>query len=222
MSQCVTFTLPSFTIPRSARHGGPLRMPAGQVGVVRPTAALVTALLLDRDACLAAVATRGLTAAVVGPLWDAMTAWTEVEAVRVIAARDIPRVCTELGVDPTSVERVTLHAATGLLDPWDDSRRRFRNCWRQPDLAPPAVDMPLARTQRMTEVRAARARQLAQSDLEFLRAQETGDVVMQTKLKTYRQQLHDLPATAQPRVDALTTPEQLAAWEPTWPIDPTV
>jgi len=77
-----------------------------------------------------------------------------------------------------------------------------------------------ARTQRMNEVRVVRTLKLAKSDVDFLRAQEKADVVMQDKLKTYRQSLRDLPATEQPNADACTTPEALAAWGPTWPTDP--
>lgn len=98
--------------------------------------------------------------------------------------------------------------------------RRFRTCWRRSGMAIPIVDMPLARTQRMNEVRQERQPRLEKSDVDLLRAQEKVDVVMQDKLKTYRQGLRDLPATEQPNVDALTTPELLVAWKPAWPVDP--
>ena len=98
--------------------------------------------------------------------------------------------------------------------------RRFRSCYRRAGTSLPRIDMPLARGERMNEIRVKRVPRLEKSDVDFLRAQEKADVVMQDKLKTYRQSLRDLPATEQPNADACTTPEALAAWGPTWPTDP--
>ena len=98
--------------------------------------------------------------------------------------------------------------------------RRFRNCWRRVGAGLPTVDMPLARIQRMNEVRTTRSLQLQQSDVDLLRSQETSDLTMQTKLKEYRQKLRDLPATEQPNVEACLTPAQLEAWAPLWPANP--
>ena len=100
--------------------------------------------------------------------------------------------------------------------------RRFRSAWRQAGTGPPTVEMPLARRQRMDEVRTERASKLLKSDVDYLRAQEAANLTLQTRLKDYRQKLRDLPAVEQPNVDAITTPDALAAWEPTWPIDPIV
>ena len=107
---------------------------------------------------------------------------------------------------------------------WSDGstlERRWRGCYRRAGATLPRVDMTLARVQRMNEVRGERASKLTKSDVDLLRASmETSDVVMQNTLRIYRQQLRDLPTTEQPNVEALTTPEQLAAWQPAWPPDP--
>ena len=118
-------------------------------------------------------------------------------------------------VVPPGATNVTEVGLTAL-----PSTRRFRNAWRQVGAVAPQVDMPLARIQRMGEVRVERAPKLTKSDVEFLRAQETGNTTLQASLKDYRQRLRDLPATERPTVDAIATPETLAAWNPAWPIDP--
>lgn len=207
MSHCATFTLPD-----------------GRINIVRPNAVLVAALqaaTIEAAIVLLDEKNQGLTLAVVKPLYDAMAARTELEAIRVIAKRDAPRVAMLHGFLPTDVANLATHEATGLLEPEGlATSRRFRACWRQAGTARPAVDMPLARIQRMNEVRTQRAPKLTKSDVDLLKAQEAADLARQTALKTYRQKLRDLPATEQPAVDACATPEALDAWRPTWPVDP--
>lgn len=130
---------------------------------------------------------------------------TEAEGAAAVIAKDVPP-------DATSIR---------VCDKADvPSSRRFRNCWRRIGPGLPQVDMPLARVQRMNETREGRAPKLTKSDVDFLRAQESGNTDLQTQLKTYRQALRDLPQTSQVSVDACATPEQLETWAPTWPADP--
>lgn len=103
----------------------------------------------------------------------------------------------------------------------DPRARRFRACWRQAGAVVPHVDLPLARTQRLNEIRAERAPKLAEADAAIARASDRGDVPWSTQLRAYRQALRDVPQVAQPILDAITTPEALDAWAPTWPVEPT-
>jgi hypothetical protein len=97
--------------------------------------------------------------------------------------------------------------------------RRWRGCWRLGENGAVAVDMPLARAQRMAEIRAERERRLAASDGLMLRAQEQGHLAEAEALRVYRQTLRDLPKelAAAKTLEALETPEALGAFEPNWP-----
>ena len=53
--------------------------------------------------------------------------------------------------------------------------RRFRRCWRRDGDSVPSVDLPLARQQRMDEIRAERNRRLQESDHEYLKEIDIGD-----------------------------------------------
>lgn len=204
MSLCATFT-----------------MPGGRVAVVRPNAQLVTILQHPvLNEALAAASRLGVRAARFMEWRGAMLVLTEEEAVRVLAEYTAPRVAIAHGVQAADVTGLSLHDATGLLDEQDKTTRRWRECWRKAGRGAPTVNMSLARIQRMNEVRAQRAPQLEKSDIDLLHAQEALDVVKQDALKTYRQALRDVPTIGQPTVDAITTPEGLAAWEPEWPVDP--
>ena len=106
MSHCATFTNPS-----------------GGVEILRPNPALIAALLLETESdALDRMERIGLTATVVRPLWRAMTARTEEEAVRVIAERDAPRVWALKGY-PTPGD-LTVRPAIGLLHPTNPRGRR--------------------------------------------------------------------------------------------------
>lgn len=205
MSHCACFTLPD-----------------GTVGIVRPNPVLVVALLAPTVADAMAFLDhrkQGLAATVVTPLYRAMVARTEQEAVRVVAERDARRLALARGLLPDDAAALTVMEATGLLAP--DASRRWRNCWRRAGAGAPAVDMPLARAQRMSEVRRERTARLAASDSAIMTAHEQNDRARTTALTAYRQTLRDLPATTRPTVEACTTPAQLEAWQPTWPVDPT-
>lgn len=100
--------------------------------------------------------------------------------------------------------------------------RRFRGCWRQHGANPPTVDLPLARAQRLIELRQTRNQRLVASDGEMLRAQERRDAVEEGRWRQYRQALRDLPDAVSPALSLIDTPEALAEWEPDWPTPPVV
>ena len=210
MSYCACFTLPT-----------------GVVAVVRPNPVLITALQAPTFSDCLAILNRhkqGLSEAVVAPLYNAMATRTEQEAVRIVAKRDAPRTAEVHGFRAMDATDLSVMEATGLLNPiiaTKPENRRWRNCWRRIGIGTPAVDMPMARAQRMNEVREKRAPKFTKSNYDLLYVLvDSPNTPMQNKLKDYRQKLRDLPTTEQPNVDALATPEQLAAWEPTWPVDP--
>lgn len=88
--------------------------------------------------------------------------------------------------------------------------RYFRNAWK--DTAGknnPDVDMPKAREIHRDKLRALRVPLLAALDTDFMRAIETNDRPAQTLIAAKKQVLRDV--TADPRIDAATTPEELKA-----------
>lgn len=93
--------------------------------------------------------------------------------------------------------------------------RRFRACWRLINgIVKP--DVPLAKAQRLDEIRTKRNGFLDDSDKDYLRAQDQGDAVALAALKTYRQALRDLP-------QSITLPNNLTTlgnYEPPWPVKP--
>lgn len=93
--------------------------------------------------------------------------------------------------------------------------RRFRDCWRNGGSGGVAVDMPLARVQRLNEIRAERDRRLEKSDGLMARANETGSTAEIAAVKTSRQYLRDLPASF--ALEGIATPGDLALFEPDWP-----
>ena len=206
------------------RYCATFLLPDGTVHCLRPNHQLVAALLSPWNPETIAILNHiGISISLALDFKSAMPAQTEEEAVRVIAARDAPRVAERKGFRRTDVTNLIARPDAGLLDGADAGlaqRRRFRASWKAIGNAVPAVDMLAARTQRMNDVRAQRDTKLVKSDLDFVKAQEAADLVKQAAIKTYRQALRDLPATEGPAVDALATPEALAAWEPTWPIVP--
>lgn len=130
---------------------------------------------------------------------------TELGGLAAVIAKDVPGDATDVRI----CEGVDLPPS-----------RRFRDCWRRVGTGLPQVDMLLARTQRMNEVRWQRGPKLTKSDVDLLKALEAGNTTLQASLKTYRQALRDIPQTQQAAMDACTTPEQLETWAPTWPTDP--
>jgi hypothetical protein len=101
------------------------------------------------------------------------------------------------------------------------SSRRFRDCWRRNGRAVD-VDMPLARGQRLAEVRADRDARLSAADALTLKTMDSAVRADQDNVKTYKQALRDLPAAAQTDIGAAASPDALAAYEPPWPATPAV
>ncbi len=94
--------------------------------------------------------------------------------------------------------------------------RRFRNCWRDDGSGRAAVDMPLAREQRLGEIRKERNARFPELDREWMKATGQGDKVLATAIEAARQTLRDIPQSID--LDAIATAEKLAAFEPKWPI----
>lgn len=94
----------------------------------------------------------------------------------------------------------------------DLPKRYFRNCWRFTDKV--EVDLPLARTQRMTEIRTKRNELLDNSDKETLRLQAVGTVQEKQDMENYRQLLRDIPSNV--NLDLITDSDELEVFEPNW------
>jgi len=74
------------------------------------------------------------------------------------------------------------------------------------------VDMTKAREIKRDQLRAERKPLLEQLDVEFMRAQEAGDTQKQALISDKKQSLRDV--TADPAIDAATTPDELKAVRP--------
>jgi hypothetical protein len=97
-----------------------------------------------------------------------------------------------------------------------DLPQLFRAAWRNGGTGKIRIDMPLARVQRMAEIRAERNTLLDASDKEKARIDDVGTASQKTAISAYRQALRDLPATI--NLDAIDTPEALDVFEPAWPV----
>jgi len=74
------------------------------------------------------------------------------------------------------------------------------------------VDMTKAREIKRDQLRAERKPLLEQLDVEFMRAQEQGDQAKADEIAAKKQALRDV--TADPAIDAATTPDELKAVRP--------
>lgn len=74
------------------------------------------------------------------------------------------------------------------------------------------VNMTKAREIKRDQLRAERKPLLEQLDVEFMRAQEQGDQAKADEIAAKKQALRDV--TADPAIDAATTPEELKAVRP--------
>jgi hypothetical protein len=91
--------------------------------------------------------------------------------------------------------------------------RTFRNAWHDPDGAGPIkVHMGRAREIHRGRLRERRAPLLAKLDTEYMRADEAGDAPAKKAIAARKQALRDV--TADPRIDAAKTPDELAAVVP--------
>ena len=91
--------------------------------------------------------------------------------------------------------------------------RYFRAAWRW-KTTKVSVDMPTARSIKVDEIRLVRDARLVATDIEV---SKLDGATIPAPLKDKRKALRDLPATVQPDLDAITTPEALEAYEPAWP-----
>jgi hypothetical protein len=89
------------------------------------------------------------------------------------------------------------------------SERYFRNAWKDDGGSKPGVDMPKAREIHRVHLRRLRAPLLEALDNEYLRADEAGDQQTKKQVAAKKQELRDI--TADPRIEAAQTPEELKA-----------
>ena len=104
---------------------------------------------------------------------------------------------------------------------------QWRDCWRW-DSRGVAVDMPLARAQRLNELRAERDGRLAKLDGQWMRAMGQKNSTEADNIEAKRQLLRDIPqmltgdrardgACVVSTLADCKTPEDLGALEPAWP-----
>lgn len=89
--------------------------------------------------------------------------------------------------------------------------RVFREAWRDTGKAV-EVDMPIAREIHRGRLREARAPKLAALDVEYMRADEIGDVAKKKEIAARKQALRDV--TVYPGIEKAQTPDELKA---IWP-----
>jgi len=79
--------------------------------------------------------------------------------------------------------------------------------------------MPLARTQRMAEIRAERGRRFGPLDADWMKATGQGNAARADEIEGVRQQFRDIPngLIAEGTVEGIATPEELEAFQPEWP-----
>lgn len=113
-----------------------------------------------------------------------------------IAAKDVPAGCPFQIVDVSAI-------------PAD---REFRNAWKLDGAKKLTVDLAKAVAIKQDKIRAERAPLLADLDVQFMRATETGDTAKQAEIAAKKQALRD--ATKNPAILNATTVEQLKAAKP--------
>ena len=116
---------------------------------------------------------------------------------------------------PGSVPTNALNVTVCDLADLPPSGLRFLGAWRYIG-GRAVVDLPLARAQRMAEIRAERDKRLVASDGQIARAQDIGTPAEVAALKTYRQALRDVPQAID--LGTLPTAEALATFDLVWPM----
>jgi hypothetical protein len=101
----------------------------------------------------------------------------------------------------------TIEAFNGVVPP----DKAFRNAWEASG-SEVAVNMAKARALHRDRLRAARKPLLEELDIEYQRADEANDAVEKKAIARRKKALRDV--TADPAIDAATTPAELAA---VWP-----
>ncbi|MCH8844681.1 MAG: hypothetical protein IID61_17095 [SAR324 cluster bacterium] len=130
---------------------------------------------------------------------------------------DEARFTAKVESDPEMVGAVRL---PNLADD-DNVDDRWYECLRADKNGKISVDMPLARAQRLEEIRVERNRRLAALDGPWMRATGQGKTAEAAAIEAKRQHLRDIPnELAVERIatwNAITAPDELAAYEPDWP-----
>jgi len=85
--------------------------------------------------------------------------------------------------------------------------RTFRDAWEDNDGV--KVNMPKAREIHKVKLRLLRGPKMAALDIAYMRADEIGDSAEKARIKAQKQALRDV--TADPRISAATTPDDLKA-----------
>ena len=129
---------------------------------------------------------------------------------------DEARFTAKVESDPEMVGAVRL---PNLADD-DNVDDRWYECLRADKNGKISVDMPLARAQRLEEIRVERNRRLAELDGPWMRATGQGKTTEGDAIEAKRQQLRDIPNDLEAGKietwNAITTPDDLAAYEPHW------
>lgn len=104
---------------------------------------------------------------------------------------------------------------TRLPDDWTppDIDRKYRNAWAMNGRGRMLVEMPKARDIHRQHLRNLRDPKLAALDVEYMRADETGDLLLKQQIAQQKQALRDV--TADPAIEAARTPDELRAVIPT-------
>ena len=124
---------------------------------------------------------------------------------------------------PATMEKTSLnvtqpmqsfHGSRGPLANWGTRISDSALEWFGGELV---VNMPNAREVVVNRLRPERNKRLDEQDIEYTRADERDNSAEKQRIGRLRQSLRDYPATARTELNTLNTPEELVAWEPTWP-----
>lgn len=107
------------------------------------------------------------------------------------------------GVRFIAAAAVPPQRSVAMRDAWEDDGSKI------------TVNMVKARAGKTEEIRPERNKRLLALDVEHRKA--SGNTTEQDRIDAVAQKLRHLPATIQPDLDAIATPEALEAWEPNWP-----
>ena len=127
------------------------------------------------------------------PVDGAVADWaeTEDEFVARIAAKDVP----------TNAANTLITDAASI--PTD---RTFRNAWKL-GISGVEIDMPMAREIKREHLRVLRKPKIDALDVDYMRADERGDIAEEQRIAILKQALRDV--TANPAIEAAKTPEEL-------------
>jgi hypothetical protein len=146
----------------------------------------------------------GVSVVVPAPNFIADFAGTEAEAMAAVQAKSVPADAIEAEI----VDVTVISSDRAFRDAWVKKGGRIE------------VDIPKARAIKTDQIRPERNERLATLDIDYMRADESGDTSEKQRIANVKQTLRDLPATIQPDLDAISQPEELEAYEPTWPTAP--